>query len=566
MRPVVPALLALVLLVPAFAVEEPAPRAVPSAIQAVTVYLDRALVSRTAALTLAPGLHRIVFQGLPSEIEDASLRLKISGGARLESLQARRTFLAERKAGAAAALEIEIKALAEQIQEQKDLLAALQGARNFLEAIQVSRAERLSKELGREEGKGPDIAAYRDVLGFLTGERVEAAARVRKANAVVAELEPRIVAKRRELEQLKADDSLEQKEVTAVLRADAPVEAALTLSYMLPGALWFPAYDVRAEPDADRAELAYYAFIQQATGEDWKGAVLTLSAARPSVSIAPPEPAPWYLTLDGIEASQQMESSSWNPESNLRAQYKSRSGDVNKKAHQHLLANCAQVALVSRSVERRSTSAVFRVERAEHIAADGNPHRVTLGMASLSMAREYLAVPRLSLNTYVTGRLENGTGLPLLPGTASVFVGADLIGTTTLDFVAPRETASVYLGMDETVKVVRELDAKESSEAAFSSRKRLELAYRITVRNFRPGPARLSVQESLPVSQDERVTVRVRTLKPRPSEEVQGVQRWDLSLAPGEEKEIRVAYTLEYPGGAVSPQVAQLEELVRQGK
>ncbi len=49
----------------------------PSAITAVTVYNDQALITRTAMVSMPPGIHTIIFTGLPDIMIDQSL--KVSG-------------------------------------------------------------------------------------------------------------------------------------------------------------------------------------------------------------------------------------------------------------------------------------------------------------------------------------------------------------------------------------------------------------------------------------------------------------------------------------------------------
>lgn len=51
-----------------------APQAVDSRISAVTVYADRAVVTRTARLQLPKGQHEIALEQLPFQLDDASLR------------------------------------------------------------------------------------------------------------------------------------------------------------------------------------------------------------------------------------------------------------------------------------------------------------------------------------------------------------------------------------------------------------------------------------------------------------------------------------------------------------
>ena len=53
--------------------------------------------------------------------------------------------------------------------------------------------------------------------------------------------------------------------------------------------MWFASYDVRADLDEGGLELVYYAIIQQATGEEWKGVDITLSASRPAERTSKPK-------------------------------------------------------------------------------------------------------------------------------------------------------------------------------------------------------------------------------------------------------------------------------------
>jgi len=51
-----------------------------TSITAVTVYADRALTSRSASLNLKPGSYLITFQGLPTLIQDDSVRGDLGDG------------------------------------------------------------------------------------------------------------------------------------------------------------------------------------------------------------------------------------------------------------------------------------------------------------------------------------------------------------------------------------------------------------------------------------------------------------------------------------------------------
>ncbi len=338
-----------------------------------------------------------------------------------------------------------------------------------------------------------------------------------------------------------------------------------------------PSYDVRAGSDRKRVEVCcampWSSRPPEKTGPT---RVLTLSAAQPAIQVRPPLPAPWLLTADSVagtpaaigehqamlanglmEGDAAQSRQEWNPGVNLQDQMLKRVVS-NRAAHQMLLGNSNKVQAVSAALESRRTSTSFALSARVSIRSDGKPQRVLLASASAEMTTSCRVVPRSSLNAYVVGSVPNNSGLPWLPGDAQVFVGGDLVGSTSLDFVAPRELAEMYFGIDESIKVERELDSRTSGRLLFSSRIRIELAYAITLENLRLVPAKIVLHEALPVSQDERIKARVLSLSPRCDEQERGVARWTLTLVPGERKTIDVAYAIEYPDGIQLPQIEKL--------
>ena len=218
------------------------------------------------------------------------------------------------------------------------------------------------------------------------------------------------------------------------------------------------------------------------------------------------------------------------------------------------------VDVISRAVEQRSTTAVFAVPGRNHVSANGKPHRMHIAHASLALSTTLHAIPRTSLNAYITGKMVNTTEMPILPGAANVFVGADLIGSASLEFIAAREAGSLYLGVDESVKITRRLDEKNSGLTFLSKRKQLSFAYSIQVRNFRSEAVQLAVYESLPVSQDERINIDLDKPVPKPDANDRGMMRWDLTLEPGKERTAAFSYRIEYPGDLVTEQLREMEQ------
>ena len=54
----------------------------------------------------------------------------------------------------------------------------------------------------------------------------------------------------------------------------------LQVTYMIRGAIWSPAYDLRVDTETDSISCTYFGRVTQSTTEDWEG---TLGASRLSV-------------------------------------------------------------------------------------------------------------------------------------------------------------------------------------------------------------------------------------------------------------------------------------------
>jgi uncharacterized protein (TIGR02231 family) len=547
-------------LVPALAAE---PAETASSITAVTVYLDRALVTRTAEVRCPAGRAEFTLSGLPAELADASIRVSATG-ATVRGMRVERVFLERAEAAEVRRIEDDLLALRDEEGALRDELGVLEGEAKFLRGLQVTVPERASRMAGEGELKLPDVGGLKETLGLVTGGLAANAARVRELNRKLRTLGPKIEARSRELAEKRSGEKLENKKVTVALESASGGAARVNLSYLLPGAMWFPAYDVRADVEKGELELVYYAVIQQATGEDWPGAELTLSASRPADRSAKPELAPWLLggvTLPfnpPVAQEQQGGQAAQNAANNapdIRGQYGVRfsGGSPGKmalklqEAHKNLIANDWQVVRLFRSVAARGTSVAFPVPTRETVLTDGKPHRVALAAEKLALTPEYSVVPSLSLATYVTGKAVNTGKLPLLPGDASIYLAGDLIGTGKVDFVAPGEETSFYLGVDESVKVSRKLDGRLSSVRSFGKRQRVEAAFTIAVENFKKTPVTVKVEEALPVSQDSSIAVKVRRLEPEPAANERGLCSWHLAVPAGGKAAVNLGYTVEYP-------------------
>jgi uncharacterized protein (TIGR02231 family) len=550
-----------------FAEERPVP--VASHVDAVTVYLDRAVITRKASVKLSAGEQSVVFADLPPEIDEQSLRAAVNGSVRVENVQARKVYLAQAQEDAVRKLEAEAENFHRRFRELNDRKAGIERSQRFVDAA----VQHMFAQVAGKDGAiptRPTVEEYQGLLSFSEKNRTAQAADMRTLDDEIGKLQPQLHAKVSELEQLRAASRLERYEVTLVVTSPEAANSEILLSYMVPGALWVPVYDARADKDRHHVDIAYQALVQQATGEDWNNATLVLSAARPATTVQPPKPVPFYLQpheRSEQKLAQQEYSQSdqaYAPWANLRAQAGKRSSIALNEAQNCLIGSSVQVETVARAVERRSTTAIFSIAGRVSVPTNGKPQRVLILSSAVAMTTSLHAVPRVSLNCYVTGKAVNATESPFLPGAVSVFVGNDLIGTAQLEFTAPRETAELWMGVDESVKISRRLDEKNVSYRSFSKKKELELAYTIRAQSFHTEQVTVAIYESLPISQDERIEAELGRPDPKPAASDRGVTRWDIVLKPSVEHAISFSFSVVYAQDVVTPLLQDLERQVQE--
>jgi hypothetical protein len=178
------------------------------------------------------------------------------------------------------------------------------------------------------------------------------------------------------------------------------------------------------------------------------------------------------------------------------------------------------------------------------------------------------AIPRYSDHVFVRGTLVNPLDVPILAGPAEVYVESapaqegppvtNFVGKDSIQDVAPGEEFTMYLGVDQSLKVEQEI-AREVLTRAGSRKTKIRYTVSIMSESFRKLPAELWVLDRVPVSMIKDVAVRDIEILPEPDEhDEEGLLTWKLTLDAGERAEIVTEYTVEFPS-AFTPRGINLE-------
>ncbi len=535
-------LLLALLLVPALAFGADLQRLQATArITTVTVYPDRAMTTRTASLNLKPGSYLVLFDKLPTLIQDDSVRVegKGSAGVTIAGLEVKRVFLEQSGEKRVKELDEEIRTLERQAGGLDAQLAGLVAQKAFLDSIRVAWGDRISKELaiGR-----PTAAELLDASSFVGSGVTRIEEQSRDLATGKMQIKDKIDALRRQRNEASGSGRKESKTAEVALEVSRAGGFSLNLSAVTSQAGWEPAYDVRLAPDGTTARLTFRALVRQQTGEDWSDVRLSLSTARPSVGGTPPELYPWRISFyHPAVAMAYMAAPASAP---LRAM-KSRAG--NDTAEIEAKQEAIPAGYLTSEVQSEQTSVSFHVPRSVNVPSDNSQHDNVIAVEQLPVSLEFLAVPKLSPFVFLKSEIINKAGYPLLPGRVNIFSGTTFTGSSQLKKVAAGEKFDLFFGTDDQVTVKRE-ELKQHKEAGLFGNNRMTYRYRITVSNFRAAPQTITVRDQLPLAGDSEIKVSLDDPSLKPDEiRDDGRLTWKLPVKAGERRELTFGIVVEYP-------------------
>ncbi len=516
-----------------------------SRVAEVTVYPDRAIVTRIARMPLKQGPSQVAFTGLPAIMVDNSVRVSGSGdvSVRLFGTEVKRVFLKQETESRVVELKGRLEEFRNREQSLKDREDILLAREKFLDSIQIHAADQASRELKMQK---MDSNVWKEAIQFIFTDKESTRRANREAQRERKEIVKEIERLRKELNQIQALRPLEKKTVFIDLEAEAAGSVELSVSYMVNGARWGTMYDARFDPEKETLRLIQYGMVQQNTGEDWKDVVLFLSTAQPALGASAPKLRPWYLRVYSPP-----------PVISRREKAPALAPSVVPKAMkpeiEEMKAGDLEMEAITETAEvfPRGTSMIFRVPKKENIAGNGQSHKTTIAVKEFKPSLEYHTVPKLSAHAFLKATVTNSTGILFLRGLVNVFSGPDYVGSTRLPLVAPDEKLELQLGVDERIKVSRELIThSRKDEGVFKKNRKLIYGYLIKLENYTTKTQTIYVQDQLPVSQDEKIKVERLALEPDPlpeKPEDKGILAWKVHLKPREKSQILIDFSVEFP-------------------
>ncbi|WP_067708262.1 DUF4139 domain-containing protein [Nocardia yamanashiensis] len=518
---------------------------VQAPIVAVTVYPGQARITRRTTVELEAGARRVELGGLPLGLLRDSVRVNGRGAASVVGVEV--TTARHAQSPDAVVHELEKRAAQARLglAEVTDAETVADGRIELLTEIGRKSGQTLAKALSHSKIEPQRIASVNDALArqlsdALAGKR-ELADQRRACEQELHVVERELAAVRRQ--------SVPDRQVVVVdleVRAAGPLE--VEVSYVIDDARWSSSYDIRLR--GEQLTLTWHAEITQDTGEDWPECELALSTARPAISAQLPELSPWYLDrrpppLPPVPVAAGGYGGAMEQSDAMMAAAPAAAPMMMRRSKAPAFAPPPQAA-----VEHGVAATTYRPARTVAVPADGSAHRTTVTVIDLGAALDHVTAPVASTEAFLRATATNTSEHALRPGKASVFHEDEFVGTTSLEVWAPGEEVELNLGVDDRIRVERELVRRTAGKAMIGSSKRREAQYRIKVANHSPRATKVTVLDQIPVSRDDGIAVKDIVCRPDPKERTElGELTWELALEPNAAAEITVGFRVDTAKG-----------------
>ncbi len=513
-------------------------------IGAVTVYIDRALVTRNGTANLQSGAQEIIVAGLPAQLQTDSLRASGRGqvAVKIIGVEARERTLTRPNSATARETQLELERAQDASKSLYDAIERGNERAQTVRKLADESASRLAKSLANNQSDFERAAQLLDWVGAqleqINAQQAALKIQKREADALQTSLASR-------LQELKSDKDNREKIVAVLVESAGEGEWDLELSYIVSNASWTPLYDARVSTgDGAKFTLSLNALVTQKSGENWENVALKLSTARPGLGSLPPK-------LDPIWVDEPRAIYAGAPAPMMAAPRLSRSraltdGVTLEEADDAAPEPIEAVEVVA-DVETTSHGATveFALPHTLSVPGDGQSHRVAIAVREFPTQFDYLAIPRRVELAYLRAKATNDSNLALLAGEVSIFRDGVFVGKANLKNTAPGGELELFLGPDEQVRARREMTARETDKNFIGSSKRVHFAYEIEVHNLKSQTVALEIKDQIPVSRSENIKIKLRGATPEAVQSDLGVLEWRINLNAGEKKTLRFDYGVE---------------------
>jgi uncharacterized protein (TIGR02231 family) len=510
-----------------------------SKIQQVTVFFQGAQIERTTtSVNLPLGQTILEVKGLEQSLFENSVRAGIKGAGVIQTIVKKTDYLNLQESNEKITqLNEKLKGLDEQIEDEMMKLKVLGKESTFLTT---------NMKLGGQN-TGVSVAQIKEGAVYYRTRLTEVETLILKGNRKIKILNEEKGKVNKQLSEL----NYKKNRPTSTLEISIEMEKAgtcsLLLDYYIPTARWQPLYDIRVEEVGKPVQLIRKASVVQSSGEDWNDVKLSFSTGNPQEKQVVPVLNPWYLNVyqpapvyirglskGGRGVSKQKQSA---------APQMAMAMETIVDLDEYEMTGTAATTTTS----SKNSILEFTLASKGSIPSDNKDYLFSIGAEEMEASYHYQAVPKLNKAAYLMATINDWEGFELVDGYANIYYAKTFIGETYLNTSMTLDSMQLSLGKDKGLVVERKSVKDFTRSKVVGPNVKKSYGYEIIVRNTKPIPVQLVLEDQYPISANSEISVDLEESGDGVADEASGKVTWRLELKSGETVKIPLKYTVKYP-------------------
>ena len=538
----------------------------------VVVFPNWAMVTKQLKLNLNKGSHLIRIEELPIQINPDSIRINGEGKStfKIEGVELKKKFLEEIS-------HEKLKEIEKKLNDLKDEKTLLQKNTNIKNThknlLKNTIPNGIENPVQNFDYKKVTPEQIGELFLFIRTELTSLDQEVLKEQYNIYDINQKITKLEKEYDQNTNYSNKTNYESHVALNVQEQGEINLFCTYLIPNATWNPFYEIKLFFNKQEIEIAYFGKVSQQTGEDWSDIKVILSTSKPSLGASLPELSTWFIDfyVPPPPIKVRRERSLKKKAYDKRDYEKELSISSKEEEIDDLVACCADEAIVEEpeceesefgeepcekpapsiqaEVQKSGMSVQFVCEKNEDIPSDGSIKKLPVKKDRFPVEIEYIAIPRQIDKVFIKIKTKNSSDYPFLSGEVFAFHGNHYVGKSFMNDFLPGQNMEIFLGTDDKIKIERLLLNRFQSKKGIASHiKKITYHYQTTIENFHDNEIELLLYDTLPISQNEKIKVKVDDITPEyHSKNDKNILEWKLKIPAGEKMIVNLKFSVETP-------------------
>lgn len=474
-----------------------------SIVKSVTVFTDRAEVTRLKRVKIKTGISQITFSNLGVNIDPESIRSMIeSDCVRIisSSMESNNLYVFKEEENRKLFDEI-VNSLKEYIKmEDQREISSLENNVIFdlRDYLQISLNDLILDS-------DASLTKLREALAFLNEKLNENSNEVNSINEKMRIMRDEIELYKIELAKIRNMDKRIQNNIVVVIESTNECETEVEINYIIKGVDLRFSYDAYLDTEGSKIDISYYGEVRQSTGEVWNDCRFTLSTAVCDRDITIPLIYP--ITLSGYQEKR---------EKNIKVTesvYKEMSEqnislEVGMGTGGSLNKPVLETGVL---LEKNGISHSFTIDKSALIPSDGQYHKLLILKNLPGCEIFFESVPEMMEYVYQKANIKNNLSVPLMAGIVMLYRNGSYVGRSVLKYIASDEDFSLSFGIDDDLRIKRIMHLDRYIEPATPfGKKQREYMYKYVINNYKNEDVLIRIRESIHKSEIKEIQVEVK--------------------------------------------------------